>query len=303
MKILKTSLIALLVVLFCTGNILWAKEMPSAPNITELNKKIEEARDAISSMENDRDYMKELYQKLDNGEYVYIGGLVPVPKGYVTNRLGGLVAFGIITQEDAIRRSKRIGKMTKDYKDAIGVEIKVVEADIEKARKDLVSLLDQRAALINNETRPSGGSTSGAVWDLIETITDPMKLAGQAIGGGNICDVMTPTNCTVTNKDVKATSTVDAGAPPQTISGPFDIEVSVNCNIEKGDYCCIEAGVSPGPLNMTPNTRVGKCGKPVKESQTYTLTPPGPEIKEFTITVYVGAVGSMGDYKYKKRGN
>ncbi len=152
------------------------------------------------------------------------------------------------------------------------------------------------------ETKPTAEPRVDVpLWDLVETKIDTQRLRGQSIGGYNVVKEMGKNKALIVNSVFDSTLTVEAGSPPDVITGDFTVRITVSCSTGKGEYCCIEAGVSPGPLKMEPSGRVGNCGKQVGTTMVYNLHPPGPEIKEFTIVVFVGAVGSMAEYHYKLR--
>ena len=110
-------------------------------------------------MEKDREYYRDILQKLESGEYVSIGGLLPVPKDYASNMLAAQVVYGLITKEEAISNGKLIAQLTKTYIDALKPEIDVQESLIQEIRRELIVCLNQRTDLINEKWEPESSST------------------------------------------------------------------------------------------------------------------------------------------------
>lgn len=145
-------------------------------------------------------------------------------------------------------------------------------------------------------------------WQLTKTVQDPGNLTGKAIGGYNVCDVLTKSSATIHNDKLPGTRTsVQASADiPQTLkpNQKFNITMSVFCTTE-GEYCCIDAGVATDGIECTPTKRVGGCSKGSKsmtESQVYECT--APKVQHYdtlAVAPFVGGLGVMARYEYTEK--
>jgi hypothetical protein len=141
-------------------------------------------------------------------------------------------------------------------------------------------------------------------WELTEKIVDPDKMAGKAIGGGNVVKSIDESSVTLNNDISPGTKHYVRvrGSLPATLTAgmQFEISIDASCETEK-EYCCIEGGIYTENLDRSSKERIGGCGKGVNKTQRYRLSAPYSAYAKLVVIPFAGGIGPLVKYVYTKK--